>query len=199
MALPPRVYYTLQEVTARWGCNIADVAGWADASRFRILTGIPAIRGGDEVVAGKVVLSPMELLPPYRRRGTGPTEGVMRRIQPVGRQDWLLITDPTGGIPIAVADMMIMADEVHAFEEENDMVRRVAAGPGAATPYDWEGMNIALIVRIHDHGLPATQAELVAEMQDWFADRSDGKKMPDSRSIRRRITPIWRALRREES
>ena len=199
MALPPRVYYTLQEVTARWGCNIADVAGWADASRFRILTGIPAIRCGDEVVAGKVVLSPMELLPLFRRCGTGPTEGVMRRIQPVGRQDWLLITDPTGGIPIAVADMMIMADEVHAFEEENDMVRRVAAGPGAATPYDWEGMNIALIVRIHDHGLPATQAELVAEMQDWFADRSDGMKMPDSRSIRRRITPIWRALRREEA
>ena len=31
MALPPRVYYTLQEVTARWGCNIADVAGWAAA------------------------------------------------------------------------------------------------------------------------------------------------------------------------
>ena len=199
MALPPRVYYTLQEVTARWGCNIADVAGWADASRFRILTGIPAIRCGDEVVAGKVVLSPMELLPLFRRCGTGPTEGVMRRIQPVGRQDWLLITDPTGGIPIAVADMMIMADEVHAFEEENDMVRRVAAGPGAATPYDWEGMNIALIVRIHDHGLPATQAELVAEMQDWFADRSDGKKRPDSRSIRRRTTPIWRALRREEA
>ena len=75
----------------------------------------------------------------------------------------------------------------------------MAAGPGAATPYEWEGMNIALIVRIHDHGLPATQAELVAEMQDWFADRSDGKKMPDSRSIRRRITPIWRALRREEA
>ena len=199
MALPPRVYYTLQEVTARWGCNIADVAGWADASRFRILTGIPAIRCGDEVVAGKVVLSPMELLPLFRRCGTGPTEGVMRRIQPVERQDWLLITDPTGGIPIAVADMMIMADEVHAFEEENDMVRRVPTGPGAATPYDWEGMNIALIVRIHDHGLPATQAELVAEMQDWFADRSDGKKMPDSRSIRRRITPIWRALRREEA
>lgn len=199
MALPPRVYYTLQEVTARWGCNIADVAGWADASRFRILTGIPAIRCGAEVVAGKVVLSPMELLPLFRRCGTGPTEGVMRRIQPVGRQDWLLITDPTGGIPIAVADMMIMADEVHAFEEENDMVRRVAAGPGAATPYDREGMNIALIVRIHDHGLPATQAELIAEMQDWFADRSDGKKMPDSRSIRRRITPIWRALRQEEA
>ena len=199
MGLPPRVYFTVHEVTARWGCNIADVAGWADAGRFRILTGIPAVRCGDEVVAGKVVLSPMELLPLFRRCGTGPSEGQMRRIQPLNRQDWLLITDPQGGITVTVADMMILAEEVHAFEEENDMVRRVAAGPGASTPYDWEGMTVALVQRIHDRGLPSTQAELIAEMQDWFAEQSDGKKMPDSRSIRRRITPIWRALRREEA
>ena len=98
-----------------------------------------------------------------------------------------------------VADMMIRAEEVHAFEEENEMGRRVAAGPGVSTSYDWEGMNIALIVRIFDQGLPDTQADLVAEMQEWFADRSDGKKMPDSRSIRRRITPIWRALQRGDA
>ena len=40
MALPPRVYYTLQEVTARWGCNIADVAGWAAAGKFHIMTAL---------------------------------------------------------------------------------------------------------------------------------------------------------------
>ncbi len=199
MALPPRVYYTLQEVTARWGCNIADVAGWAAAGKFHIMTGIGLVRCGEEIVAGRVAISPMDLMPLFRRCGTGPTEGVVRRIMTGDKSQWQIITDPVGGVTVAVADMMIMADEVHAFEEENDMVRRVAAGPGAATPYDWEGMNIALIVRIHDRGLPATQAELVAEMQDWFADRSDGKKMPDSRSIRRRITPIWRALRREET
>ncbi|MBW0159503.1 hypothetical protein KTQ37_15395 [Sinorhodobacter sp. B57] len=199
MALPPRVYLTLQEVTARWGCNIADVAGWADAGRFRILTGIAAVRCGDEIIAGKVVLSPMELLPLFRRCGTGPSEGIMRRIQPAGRSDWLLITDPTGGIPVAVADMLILAEEVHAFEEENDMVRRVTTGPGATTPYDWEGMNVALIQRIHEQGLPATQSELIAEMQDWFADQSGGDRIPDSRTIRRRITPVWKALRREDA
>lgn len=170
MALPPRVFFTLHEASARWGCNIADIAGWADAGRFRILTGIPAVRCGEDVIAGKVVLSPMELLPLFRRCGTGPSEGVMRRIQPLARQDWLLITDPAVGISVGLADMLILADEVHAFEEENDMVRRVAAGPGASKSYDWEGMTVALMLRIHDHGLPATQAELVAEMQDWFAD-----------------------------
>ncbi len=199
MSLPPRVYFTLHEASARWGCNIADIAGWADAGKFRILTGISAIRCGEEIVGGKVVLSPMELLPLFRRCGTGPTEGIMRRIQMLNRPDWLFITDPVGGIVVAVADMMIRAEEVHAFEDENEMGRRVAAGPGVSTSYDWEGMNIALIVRIFDHGLPDTQADLVAEMQEWFADRSDGKKMPDSRSIRRRITPIWRALQRGDN
>ena len=87
MTLPPRVFYTLQEVIARWGCNIADVAGWSDAGRFRILTGIAVVRCGEEVVAGKVVLSPMELLPLFRRCGSGPAEGIIRRIQPLNRQD----------------------------------------------------------------------------------------------------------------
>lgn len=199
MALPPRTHFTVHEVTARWGCHIADVADWADAGRFRILTGIAVVHCGNETVAGKVVLSPMELLPLFRRWGTGPTEGVVRRIQVLDRPDWLLISDPVGGVTVTIADMLILAEEVHAFEEENDMVRRVAAGPGASKSYDWEGMTVALMLRIHDHGLPATQAELVAEMQDWFADQTDGKKMPDSRSIRRRITPVWRALRREDA
>ncbi len=198
MALPARVYLTLHETSARWGCNIADIAGWADAGRFRILTGITAVHCGDEVIAGKVTLSPMELMPLFRRCGTGPSEGIMRRIQPAGRQDWLLITDPVCGIPVVVADMLILAEEVHGFEDKNDMVRRVASGPGVTSPYDWEGMNVALIQRIHNQGLPPTQGELVAEMQDWFADRSDGKKMPDSRSIRRRITPIWKGLQEDE-
>jgi hypothetical protein len=156
MALPARVYLTLHETSTRWGCNIADIAGWADAGRFRILTGITAVRCGDEVIAGKVTLSPMELMPLFRRCGTGPSEGIMRRIQPAGRQDWLLITDPACGITVAVADMVIMAEDVHAFENENDMIRRVVAGPKVSTSYDWEGMNIALIVRIFDHGLPDT-------------------------------------------
>ena len=199
MALPPRVFYTLQEVTARWGCNIADVAGWADAGRFRILTGIAAVRCGDEIVAGKVILSPMELLPLFRRCGSGPAEGIIRRIQPLHRQDWLLITDPVGGVGVALADMMIPADEVHAFEEDNDMVRRVAAGPGATSPYNWDGMMVALIQRIHDRGVPETQSELVTDMQDWFADQSDGAKVPDSRTVRRRITPVWKVLHREDA
>lgn len=79
MALPPRVYYTLQEVTARWGCNIADVAGWAAAGKFHIMTGIGLVRCGEEIVAGRVVLSPMDLMPLFRRCGTGPSFNLSAR------------------------------------------------------------------------------------------------------------------------
>ena len=197
MALPPRVFFTLHEASARWGCNLADIAGWADEGRFHILTGMPTVRCGDEIVAGKVILSPMEVLPLFRRCGTGPSEGIVRRIQPVTRDDWLLITDPAEGVPVTVADMLIPAEEVHAFEEENGIVRHVQTGPGASRGYDWEGMTTALLMRLYTQGLPDTQAELVAEMQDWFSEQTNGQKMPDSRSIRRRVTPIWRALGKE--
>jgi hypothetical protein len=39
-------------------------------------------------------------------------------------------------------------------------------------------MMVALIHRIHDRGLPSTQAELVAEMQDWFADQTGWPEDP---------------------
>ncbi|MDA3887673.1 MAG: hypothetical protein PF443_02475, partial [Allgaiera sp.] len=147
--------------------------------------------------AGTVTLSPMDLLPLFRRSGPSPTEGIVQRILPPDASNWLIITDPPDGVPVTVADMLIRADEVLGFEDEHDLVRKAAAGTNGGQPYDWAGMNIALIRRIHNQGLPATQAELIAEMQDWFADQTGGARIPDSRSIRRRITPIWHELRRE--
>ncbi len=198
MNLPPRVFYTLSDAASHWNCNVADVAGWAAAGKLRITTGIGLVRCGYAVVAGQVTISPMEVLPLFRRCGTGPAVGTVRRIMAHGSTEWQIITDPAAGIPVAIADMLILAEDFHAFEEENGIVPRAPAGPGASSPYNWEGMMVALVVRIVEQGLPTTQAELVAEMQEWFADQSDGKTMPDSRSIRHRITPIWRALRRED-
>ena len=197
MALPPRVFFTLYETSVRWDCSIADIAGWADVGKLKIKTGIGLVRCGDVSVAGRVTLSPMDLLPLFRRSGTGPSEGMMRRIMPPDSTEWLIITEPVGGIAVAVADMLILAEDVFAFEDDHDMVRKPSSGSGGnggGALYDWDGMNLALIVRIHNNGLPLTQADLIAEMQHWFADQSNGTKMPDSRSIRRRITPIWNAL-----
>jgi len=197
MALPKRVWFTLHEVAARWGCNIADIAGWADAGHFSIITGVTPIRSGAEIVAGKVALAPMDILPLFRRCGTGPSEGRIRRVQLYGHEEWLIITEPAGGIMVAIVDMMISTGEVQRFEDAYNVFDRGSDGAGLSEEgdYDWAAMNIEITRRVFEEGLPASQNEMIRELQDWFAARSEDGTFPDERSIRRRLKPILDALR----
>jgi hypothetical protein len=194
MKLPKREFYTVHEVAARWGYTIADVAGWSAAGHFDILTGIPPAMCGDKVVAGEVIISAFDILPMFRRCGTGPQTAWLRRVRTKADTEWQLITDPVAGVEVSVADLLISGQHVHRFEEKNELFRRVSGSTGSVSPYDWEGMLQVLALRIHERGIPASQGELVAEMQEWFVEHSDGNDVPDERSIRRRITPIWREL-----
>lgn len=196
MKLPQREFYTVHEVAARWGCTTADIAGWSATGCFDILTGIPPTICDGKVIAGEVVVAAFDILPMFRRSGTGPQTARVRRVRPRNDTDWLLITDPAQGVEVSVADLLIAGQQVQRFEEKNELFRRVSGGTGSVSPYDWEGMLQALTLRVHERGLPASQGELVAEMQEWFVAHSDGNDVPDERSIRRRITPIWRALTR---
>ena len=47
--------------------------------------------------------------------------------------------------------------------------------------------------RVHDHGMPASQGELVRDMMEWFAGREDFPP-PDERTVRRKVSAIWREL-----
>ena len=195
MALPPRVFFTLHETAARWGCTIADIAGWVCDGKLDILTGIPAVTCGSERVSGKVTISPMDILPMFRRCGTGPTVVKLMRIKPARAEDWIYITEPHDGVAVSIADLQITGQEVLRFEEEHDLLRRVGGGAGSVSPYDWDGMYLTVIRRVHEKGLPATQTEFVAELQDWFAEVAQNGEVPDESTIRRRLRPIWRALR----
>ena len=197
MPLPPRIWFTLQEVAARWKCSIADIAAWADAGMFRIITGISPVRCDAEIIGGKVVLAPMDLLPLFRRCGSGPTEWRTQRVKPMDRDEWLIITEPADGIPVAIIDILIAGDDVESFEDvykvfEDDTG---SAGPGDAGDYDWPAMNVEITRRVFEEGLPASQKAWIRELQDWFAARSDDGKFPDERSIRRRLKPILDALK----
>ncbi len=198
MKLPKREFYAVHEVAARWGYTIADVAGWSAAGHFDILTGIPPAMCGEKIVAGAVIISTFDILPMFRRCGTGPQTAWLRRVRTKNEADWQLITDPVAGVEVSVADLLISGLQVHRFEEKNELFRRVSASTGSVSPYDWEGMLQALALRIHEQGLPASQGELVGDMQEWFVEHSDGNEVPDERSIRRRITPIWRELTKKQ-
>ena len=81
MALPPRAFFNLHETASRWGCMIADIAGWATEGKLDIVTGIPLAICGTDKVSGKITVSPMDMLPLFRRGGTGPTVMKLLRIK----------------------------------------------------------------------------------------------------------------------
>lgn len=197
MVLPRREWFTLHEAATRWGCSIADIAGWADAERFRIITGISPVRCDAEIVAGKVALAPMDLLTLFRRCGSGPTEGAIRRVQPHGRTDWLIITDPPSGIMVAIADMLIARDELRRFEDAYDLLDRQGEALRLRDEgdYDWSAMHAEITRRVFEEGLPKSQGEWIRELQDWFAMQSEDGTFPDEKSIRLRLAPILKALK----
>ena len=82
MALPQRAFFTLHETASRWGCTIADIGGWATEGKLDIVTGISLAICGDEKVSGKITISPMDMLPLFRRAGTGPSVIKLQRIKP---------------------------------------------------------------------------------------------------------------------
>lgn len=195
MALPPRVYFTLHEAAARWDCTLADIAGWASVGRFDIVTAVAPVTAGLQKVAGFVAVSVTDILQMFRRCGTGPTISRLWRVRPLNETEWVLLPEHLAGIEVTLADLLIMAEDVRRFEADCDLLRRPASHIGSTARYDWDGMYISLMVRIHDQGLPATQAEWLGEVQDWFVANSGNVEVPDERTIRRRLTPIWKALR----
>lgn len=197
MGLPQRALYPVHETAARWGCTVSDVAGWAAMGTLKIVTGIPPVHCGEHRVAGLVNIDPTDMLPMFRRCGTGPQEAHLLRIQPREAKDWLYITAPEDGVLVSIGDMMILGHEVHKFEMSNDLFGRVAAGAGLGDDgdYDWAGMNVEITRRVFEEGLPRSQGEWIRELQDWFSMQSEDGKFPEEKSIRLRLTPVLRALK----
>lgn len=195
MSLPPRAFFSVNEISARWGCSPADVAGWSIVGHLSMVTGIASVFCGQQAVAGLVVVSAADMMPMFRRHGPSDEDCRVFRIRPEGSTEWQYITQPAEGALVRLTDLMLMADEVLRFEDERDLMRRPVFSTGAAPRYDWDAVTIMLFRRINEYGLPATQAELVNEVQDWFAQNSPTGEIPEESTTRKKIAPIWRALR----
>ena len=198
MSLPPRAFYSLTETSARWGCASADLAGWAATDHLTLVTSIASVFCGKQPVAGIVAVSAADMMRMFRRHGPSDEECRVFRIRPQGSTEWQYITEPVDGVSIKISDLMLLAEDVQKFEDERDLLRRPFVSPGSPPRYDWEGMTIMLFRRINEQGVPATQAELIAEVQDWFAQNSPTGEIPEESTTRKKLAPIWRALRERE-
>lgn len=196
MALPPRYAYPLYEVAIRWSCTLPDLAEWAAMGQFDLVTGVPLVYCDDAPVAGMVALQGADMIPMFRRDGTGPSEVRVYRVKPLDEPDagFRFVSRPASGLVVHRADILITAADVKRFEETHELVRKPSSA-ASTTKYDWDAMYVAVMKRIHEHGLPETQAEFVGEFQEWFARRDPNGEAPDERTVRRRLNPIWRALR----
>ncbi len=195
MVLPRRAFYSLNEVTARWDCAMADIAGWAAVGYFDIVTGIRRALCGSRAFTGFVSVSVADILPMFRRQGTVLSTGRLQNIRAVGETDWCFITDPEEGIEVTIAELMIRGEDIQRFEDKHDLLRRPAANIGASPRYSWDDAFLAEILRIHEDGVPATQAEWIGRIQEWFAANTENGDVPDERTIRRRLSPAWKMLR----
>ena len=197
MSLPQRVFYTIHEAAARWGCTVSDIAGWADTGSLKLVTGIPPIECGETRAGGLVQFQPIDILPIFRRCGTGPQSAHLQRVRPLGEAEWLYITAPAEGVLVSIGDVLLLGRDVQRFEDTHDLFGRIAegAGLGEEGDYDWPAMYVEITRRVFEEGLPPSQGAWLRELQDWFSARSADGSFPDERSIRRRIKPILDALK----
>ncbi|MCA3446544.1 MAG: hypothetical protein INF93_07485 [Rhodobacter sp.] len=197
MPLPKRAFVSLAEAAGRWGCQPADIAEWASLGNVEIVTGIAPVRCGSETIGGFVVLSAADILPMFRRCGKGPSKSRVRRFRVPDDSEWKFVTEPSEGVIVALADLVILKSEVRRFEAEYELFRAPHGGKGPERKYDWDAFYVELIKRVHFQGVPEKQAELVEEMTEWFGRRSDTGDGPDSSTVRKRVAPVWRMLKED--
>ncbi len=206
MPLPPRSFYSVAEAAIRWSAAPFDIIGWAAEHLLGLSTIVPPIRiEHDRCVSGIVGIEAADVLPLFRAHGNAAQCVPIRRIKVDSQPMW--ITEPSAGVELTAADVLIVRAEVERFERRYGLCGQFdrgsafniasprRGGPGAPPRYDWDAFYGALARRIHDHGIPATQAELVREMVAWFEAR-DAEHAPDESTIKRKITAVWRELYR---
>jgi hypothetical protein len=208
MSLPPRSFYSLTDVAIRWSVTPFDVIGWSTDGLLALSVALPPVKTGpSETLSGVADIEAPHVLPLFRRDcASSPTIAIRRVKASDGDLRW--ITEPADGVAITAADVLVRRAEVERFERQygffnglhvpdagGDPTPRRQGGPGVPPRHDWDAFYAALTRRIHDHGVPATQAELVRDMLAWFEAR-DVEHAPDESTIRRKITPVWRELSR---
>ncbi|MDP7151717.1 MAG: hypothetical protein QGI70_12175, partial [Paracoccaceae bacterium] len=82
MGLPQKVFYSVNEVAARWECSLADIAGWASVGYFDIVTVMSSKKaGGDPRLEGFVCVAVTDVLPILRGYGKAAKKADLGRMR----------------------------------------------------------------------------------------------------------------------
>ncbi len=193
MAFPTREFFTILEASVRWECTQAEVACQALKGALELVAIFPSIELVDGPAVGPLIVQAAEIFPLYR--AVGPAKKTrLRQVRRPGRSEWQRIVDPTLGVWMTPADIWITRAETLRFEDEHEIARSRLSGAGAPPRYDWERFQLVLFKRLFHGGMPASQKDLIEEMQEWFIANSTDGDAPDESTIRRRIKAVWQEL-----
>ena len=188
MKLPGRAYYNIWEQAARWGCTAADVIEWATLDHFTLQASIPQIEAQGMRTGGMMALNAQDLMPYFRRVGSGLEPFPVYRARPIDSDSWITAKTPPEISPL---DVMISARDARAFEEENGLGPAKPAEP--VSRHDWDGMWGFVVTRIFLHGIPDNCSALARECEEWFT-RRDASTAPDISTILKKLRPTYREL-----
>ncbi|MFN0194479.1 MAG: hypothetical protein ACKVP5_21320 [Aestuariivirga sp.] len=209
MPAPPRSFLTVTDTAIRWQVPALDIAGWAIDGEIALSAVLPTVDTADKQVASGIVeIDGADVVALFRRDSASRKPALVRRFRRSKKADWEWIARPVDGVAVTAADVIILRAEFERCERawglfdvgaadsgtKASSPAKRPAGPGAPPKHDWDAVAGAIARRVHDHGMPVSQGELVRDMMDWFAGREDFLA-PDERTVRRKVSAIWRELR----
>ena len=199
---------TVADTAIRWQVTSLDIAGWAIDGEISLSAVLPAVDTADkQVTSGIVEIDGADVVALFRRDGVSRKPALLRRFRRTKKAEWEWIARPADGVAVTAADVIILRKEYERCERAWGLFNAGAAesgakpasqakrppGPGAPPKHDWDAFTGAVARRVHDHGMPVSQGELVRDMMDWFASREDFPP-PDERTVRRKVSAIWKEL-----
>lgn len=209
MPAPPRSFLTVADTAIRWQVTPLDIAGWAIDGQISLSAVMPTVETADKQVASGIVeIDGADVVALFRRDGASRKPALVRRFRRSKKSEWEWIARPTDGVAVAAADVLILRREFERCErawglfdasgadngENTSGQAKRPPGPGAPPKHDWDAFAGAIARRVHDHGMPVSQGELVRDMMDWFASREDSP-LPDERTVRRKVSGIWKEMK----
>src|SRR5581483_7657417 len=188
MPAPPRSFLSVADIAIRWQVTSLDIAGWAIDGEISLSAVLPTIDTTDKQVASGIVeIDGADVVALFRREGGSRKPALVRRFRRTKKAEWEWIARPADGVAVAAADVIILRSEFERCERawglfdtrsaENTALAspspKRAPGPGAPPKHDWDAFAGTIARRVHDHGMPVSQGELVRDMMEWFAGRED--------------------------
>ncbi len=133
MGLPGQFLYTVLDVSVRCECTQAQIINWAIAGDLMLVAAITTATIGGEVTGGLHQIAASDVRPLFRPHGRADEEVRLKRARKIGGDQCLIVSEPSDGVVITAADVLITAEEVERFEEAHGIGRsrgRGNAGPG---------------------------------------------------------------------